>query len=509
MPSGLDPGNTTEMQIEPDIVVVGAGCGGSLTAAILQKAGFDVVLIERGRHPRFTIGESSTPAANLVLKQLAEKHGLEFLTPLCKYGTWRKQLPQIRRGLKRGFSYFTHEPGIEFRAAADHSNELLVAASSADEVGDTQWYRSDVDAYLCEQAVALGVRLFEQTSVTRFESHSDFVTLVLLVDGQPAQLQARMLVDATAGNLVEIRESKVPLAASTLQSNTRAIYGHFDGLPKWSDISGSSINHPFACDDSAMHHLLDVGWMWWIRFDDGTTSVGLVIDNSKSVSLAGSRFASPQAEWEATLARYPSLERAFRNARCVAGPVSTGRLQRGVRELRLSNTSKTCGPRHVRLPNALGFVDPLHSTGLAHTFSGVARVTNLLIEERLDEARRTQLIRDYTADAMSELRWIDDLVSGCYAQLHDFRKFTAASMCYFAAATTFERRFLAGDRLLRFLCADNELLRGNVQAVFSRNPSEPAETFENACRDALAPCNHVGLFAPTIRNMYAYTAVPE
>ena len=497
------------MQIEADIVVVGAGCGGSLTAAILRKAGFDVVLTERGRHPRFAIGESSTPAANLVLKQLAETHDLDFLRPLCKYGTWRKQLPQIRRGLKRGFSYFAHEPGTEFRAAADHSNELLVAASSEDEVGDTQWYRSDVDAYLCEQACALGVRVFEQTLVTRFESHSEFATLDLLVDGQPAQLQARMLVDATAGNLVEIREPRIPLASSTLLTNTRAIYGHFDGLPKWSDICGSSNDHPFTCDDSAMHHLLDVGWMWWIRFDDGTTSVGLVIDNSKSASLAGLRFASAQAEWEATLARYPSLKRAFRNATCVAGLFSTGRLQRGSREFQLSNASETCGQRCVRLPNALGFVDPLHSTGLAHTFSGVARVTDLLIEQRLDEARQSQLIREYTTAAMSELRWIDDLVSGCYAQLHDFGKFTAASMCYFAAATTFERRFLAGDKSVRFLCADDDILRGNVQAVFSRDTSEPADTFENACRDALAPFNHVGLFSPTIRNMYAYTALPE
>ena len=36
---------------------------------MLAVLGYDVVLLERGTHPRFAIGESSTPLANLSLER--------------------------------------------------------------------------------------------------------------------------------------------------------------------------------------------------------------------------------------------------------------------------------------------------------------------------------------------------------------------------------------------------------------------------------------------------------
>ena len=44
-------------------LVIGAGFSGSLLSAILARHGKQVTLIDRGEHPRFAIGESSTPAA--------------------------------------------------------------------------------------------------------------------------------------------------------------------------------------------------------------------------------------------------------------------------------------------------------------------------------------------------------------------------------------------------------------------------------------------------------------
>ena len=51
--------------IDVDVAIVGSGFGGSLAALALLKRGHRVALVERGRHPRFAIGESSTPLANL------------------------------------------------------------------------------------------------------------------------------------------------------------------------------------------------------------------------------------------------------------------------------------------------------------------------------------------------------------------------------------------------------------------------------------------------------------
>ena len=51
-----------------DIAIVGSGFSGSLLAILCRRLGRSVVLIERGSHPRFAIGESSSPLANLVLE---------------------------------------------------------------------------------------------------------------------------------------------------------------------------------------------------------------------------------------------------------------------------------------------------------------------------------------------------------------------------------------------------------------------------------------------------------
>jgi FADH2 O2-dependent halogenase len=51
-------------RLDTDVAVVGSGFAGSLVALALTRRGRRVVLVERLRHPRFAIGESSTPLAN-------------------------------------------------------------------------------------------------------------------------------------------------------------------------------------------------------------------------------------------------------------------------------------------------------------------------------------------------------------------------------------------------------------------------------------------------------------
>ena len=58
--------------VDVDVAIVGSGFAGSLTASCLARRGWRVALVERGRHPRFAIGESSTPLANLLLEELAD-----------------------------------------------------------------------------------------------------------------------------------------------------------------------------------------------------------------------------------------------------------------------------------------------------------------------------------------------------------------------------------------------------------------------------------------------------
>jgi FADH2 O2-dependent halogenase len=152
-----------------DIAVVGSGFGGSLMAMIARRLGRSVILLERGRHPRFAIGESSTPLANLLWEELASRYGLTRLASLSRWGSWQRHHPHIACGLKRGFSFFHHRFGKLFRVSEERDEQLLVAASPRDEIADTHWYRPEFDEFLVQEARACGVEYRDEADVERFE----------------------------------------------------------------------------------------------------------------------------------------------------------------------------------------------------------------------------------------------------------------------------------------------------------------------------------------------------
>src|SRR5262249_33209668 len=148
------------------VAVVGSGFAGALLARLLARQGFDVALIERGTHPRFAIGESSTPLASLCLERLGRTYGLDDLHQLATHGHWIRHHPELRRGLKRGFTFYRHHPGRAYANGAGNDARLLVAASPNDLVADTHWLRADVDHHLVRAAEAAGVAYQDHTRVT-------------------------------------------------------------------------------------------------------------------------------------------------------------------------------------------------------------------------------------------------------------------------------------------------------------------------------------------------------
>ena len=73
-----------------DIAVVGSGFGGSLLAMIARRLGRSVILLEKGQHPRFAIGESSTPLSNILLEQLATRYDCRVVVLTARDGAWNR-----------------------------------------------------------------------------------------------------------------------------------------------------------------------------------------------------------------------------------------------------------------------------------------------------------------------------------------------------------------------------------------------------------------------------------
>jgi FADH2 O2-dependent halogenase len=491
-------------RIDCDLAVLGSGFGGSLLALIARRLGFGVALLERGSHPRFAIGESSTPLADYKLAAIADHFGLDWLRPFAKYGTWEATYPHVGCGLKRGFSFFRHEPGRPHTPRADNANALLVTASPDDARSDTHWFRADFDAHLVGRAVEAEIPYLDRLEVHALRRDPGGWHLEGTRPDGPVMIRAGFVVDATGdGQMLGRVLGLEPVAPAALRARSRALYSHFTGVPRWHDLledefgSQATAVHPFPCDAAALHHVLDGGWMWVLRFDNGVTSAGFSLD--PGAHPAGTD-ESPEAEWRRLLSVYPSLGRQFASAEAVRPFVRTGRLQR--------RWSRAAGEDWALLPHAAGFLDPWLSPGIAQTLFAVNRLGRILAEDWRGPRRRRRLA-DYERAVLGELAWVDELTAACFACFDRFEVLATVTMLYFAAAVYCEVRERTGragpDEA--FLLADDRAYREMAAAVFRAAPAVPAGEAGRLAADvgrALAPYNLDGLCDPGKRNMYPY-----
>ena len=130
---------------------------------IARRLGYRVMLLERGRHPRFAIGESASPLAGILIEQLCDRYDLPRLRPLSAFGTWQRAYPDVVCGLKRGFTYFRHERGLPYRRAAGsiRSSSSSPPARATSCPIRTGFAPTSIISFMRE-AVALGVEYLDE-----------------------------------------------------------------------------------------------------------------------------------------------------------------------------------------------------------------------------------------------------------------------------------------------------------------------------------------------------------
>ncbi|MCG8607634.1 tryptophan 7-halogenase [bacterium] len=490
---------------DAEIAILGGGFAGSLLALVLAKAGRTPILIEKDRHPRFAIGESSTPLANLVLESICRTYDLDSILPLSKYGSWQKHRPDLACGLKRGFSFFKHQPERTFTPQPDHTNELLVTANPSDEVGDTHWYRENFDHFLVNEVQDYDIRYLDQTEIGSIQHDSGWMLKGSRLD-EEVRIRSNFIIDATGPAGVNQIIPEAAVIGRELHTHSWSLYSHFKGVRLWHDIlsqsGGRTEDHPFHCDDAALHHVLDEGWIWVLRFNNGLTSAGIVFDGRVNPESSD----APERLWQSTLDRYPSIARQFEKATPVRPFVKTGRLQRRVKNIN--------GVGWVKLPHSAYFIDPLLSAGNAHSLMAVERLATI-IERHWGKTSFTQELNAYSVKLQREIDFLDRIIHGSYQLFTNFELFTIFSMYYFAGAIFSEHRRQQGldtleDEFLfshhipfrAAVCECHERLNEYTSSGGSRN--KVCESLRKKVARDIEPYNLAKLCDPSKQNIYPY-----
>jgi FADH2 O2-dependent halogenase len=488
------------IRIHTDFAIVGSGFGGSLTALALRARGRRVVLIERGRHPRFAIGESSTPLANLLLEELATRYDLPQVRPFCKWGTWQRWRPDVACGLKRGFTFFFHQPGQEFADTQEHRRQLLVAASPHDAIADTHWYRPQFDQALVEEARRAGAEYLDMTRLDHLSQHGDACTLDGERDGRTVRVSARFVIDASGPRGFLQRALNLDEAPLRWLPPTQGLYTHFEGVERWDQLMPSAECPPYPVDDAALHHVFPGGWIWVLRFNNGITSAGAALTDPLAADIGAAESA---AGWTRLLSSLPSVEEQFRRARAILPFVHAPRVA--------FRSARVAGPGWAMLPSAAGVIDPLLSTGFPLTLLGILRLVDVL-ERTHPGAERDAALAVYERTTLAELDATERLVGALYATRDDAPLFKRLGLLYFAAASFSEaaRRLGRPELAPGFLLSAHPAFGPELAACASLAAARPKESarrsLESRIDCAIEPFDAAGLLDAGRRDWYPVLA---
>ncbi|BCT92133.1 hydroxylase [Lysobacter helvus] len=331
--------------LDVDVLVVGGGPAGSTAATLLARRGRKVLLLEKGRHPRFHIGESLLPMNLPILQRL-------------------DVLEQVR-------AIGTHKPGAEFPIDDVNFNTFRFERAIDPQFGYAfQVKREEFDQLLFEHAKANGVDAREEVKVERIVFGADGRPCeAIATDAGGATLRVRMkyLVDASGRDTLVGAQLK--LKQKNQKHQSAAIFSHFTGVERRPGEDAGNITV----------QRFDHGWMWLIPLQGDVMSIGAVCFPEYLKTRRGDN----EGFLMRTLESEPSAWNRMKDAQRVAPVHVTG------------NYSYTCtrmtGPGWVMVGDAYAFVDPVFSSGVYLGMNSAEQAAEVVDGALTDPAREAAL----------------------------------------------------------------------------------------------------------------------
>lgn len=390
-----------------DCIILGTGIGGSMLGSILARNGLNVLMLDSAAHPRFAIGEATTPDTNLRLKLLSVKYDVPEIDHLSAFETLRDNVSPAC-GVKRAFSFLYHREGQEQQPLESQQYPTLAPPMGA----DCHFFRQDTDAYMLAVALRYGARVRQQTHVSEIDFGKDEVT-VTTQKGET--FKAAYLVDATGMRSVLAEKLKLRTDSSKFRTNSRAIYTHLVGVKPYDQVGApkSVHGHKYPLSQSTLHHIFEGGWFWVIPFDNHKEStnplcsVGLVLNRE----IHPETEMDPEEEFWSFVNKFPHMVRQFENAQAIRPWISTGRLQYGAQSI--------TGHRYCLLSHAGFFIDPLYSSGLALTTATVDLLSRQLLEAFRTNDFRVEQFEFLNQFFHENISYFDSVVGSSFVAFRD------------------------------------------------------------------------------------------
>lgn len=227
--------------MKTDVLIIGAGPSGTVSAAYLEKKGFNVTIVEKTKFPRFVIGESLLP---LSMEHFAETDLLECL---------EKQNFEVKSGARflRGKEVCLFDFSKKFTKGANWTWQVP---------------RADFDKTLADEVEKRGVKILYEKEVIAIDFQKNLsVTTIKDADGNKTKVEAKFVIDSSGHGQVLPRllnlEVPSPLAKHS------SIFTHLKDVKRPEGKEGTLISFDIVKPDV---------WLWVIPFSNGSTSIGFV-----------------------------------------------------------------------------------------------------------------------------------------------------------------------------------------------------------------------------------------
>jgi flavin-dependent dehydrogenase len=344
-----------------DVFVIGGGPAGATIAALLAGRGFDVVIAEKDRHPRFHIGESLLPM-NLPLFDRLGVH-----EEIARIG-------MVKRAAELNSPQHDAPVSLDFAQAWDKRFPYAY-----------QVRRSEFDQILFEHCVRRGATGLQDCRVTDVELGAQAVRIATRQrDGQVAHCHAGFLVDASGRDT--FLAGKLGLKQRNPRHASAALFGHFRDAQRL----------PGEAEGNISLFWFDHGWFWLIPLRDGTTSVGAVC----WPHYLKTRKSDPTRFFLDTIALCPPLARRLAQAQLVGPATATGNYS--------YLGSRMSGDRHILIGDAFAFVDPVFSSGVLLAMNSAflgADVVEAALHGRADAARLRRRFEREVRFGLRQFSW--------------------------------------------------------------------------------------------------------